>query len=338
MNGKIDLDRAEPALEAPGLDQLIERWLVDCEARLPADSDTADGYRDKLRHFRRWWKSVGPSKEWVLRERDLLEFERHLRESRPPGRKDPLAYNTRKDVLRRLSQMFIWAGRKHFTSDYAHWIPDPQGEPPRRPAPTADHIAKLFEVVEHSAWPTRDAAVIAAMAGMGIRRVECAGLRIEDITIDADGSGVAIIQYAKRTRQTKRRRRRSRYIAFEKAAGGYLRALIDEMGHEQGPLFRSINRPNMGLTKQGIYKIMVGIIEDAGLRGVIKDPCHDLRRAFITYWERFYRDGGPQKRHLLQEQVAHSSDAMTELYSRQAVEDVREVMVSPVPAMAETDE
>lgn len=337
MHGTIDLDRAEPALEAPGLDRLIEKWLQDCEMRLPTDSDTAAGYRDKLRHFRRWWRAVGPSKGWVLRESDLIEFERHLRENSPPGRSKPLGYNTRKDALRRLRQMFRWASRKHFTSEYAHWVPEPQGEPPQRESPTPERIAKLFEMVEYSAWPTRDAAIIAAMAGMGVRRVECAGLLIEDITIDADGSGTAIIRYAKRTQRTAKRKRRARIAAFEPAAGSYLRALIDEMGHESGPLFRSIHNPDVGLTKQGVYKIAIGIIEDAGLRHVIKDPCHDLRRAFVTYWERTYRSAGPAMRHLLQEQVGHHSDEMTELYSGQGIEDVREVMVSPVPAMAEAD-
>ena len=337
MRDSINLDRAEPALEAPGLDRLIEKWLIDCEMRLPADSDTADGYRHKLKHFRRWWRAKGPTQGWVLREGDLIEFECHLRESIPPGRSEPPAYNTRKDVLRRLRQMFRWASRKHFTGEYAHWVPETQGEPPQREAPTPDHVAKLFSMVEYAAWPTRDAAILAAMAGMGIRRVECAGLLIEDIKIDADGSGTAIIRYAKRTQRTAKKKRRARIAAFEPAAGSYLRALIDEMGHESGPLFRSIHNPDIGLTKQGIYKIVRGIIEDAELHHVIEDPCHDLRRAFVTFWERTYRSAGPAMRHLLQEQVGHHSDEMTELYSGQGIEDVREVMVSPVPQMAEAD-
>lgn len=328
--GKINLNRSEPTLDGCDLDLLIQHWLDD--RRENTAPVTAAGYADKIAYFRRWWAEVGPQQRWILARRDLIRFREYL-EDFPGG---PLAYHTQKDILRRLRQMFKWADDEEITPErnYATWVPAPRGSAPLRVAATIEAIACLIDAVKTQAYNPdcdgvvqRDLAIIAMFLGTGIRRTECAGLNIEDIQIDADLSGVALIRKAKRV---KNREVQARAVAFDTHAGAYLCNWLDFTKRTAGALFVSYSDNGRGgrLTPVGIWKIVSRHIKAAGVKSQIPRPCHDLRVAFATYWERNRK--GQAYTHLLSKQLGHSDYRMTAAYSQLDVEDVRQEIISPL--------
>lgn len=326
--GRINLRPQAPALDAQELDALIELWLADCRSRLSAG--TADGYAYKIAYFRAWWAEAGAGKEWRLRECDLVEFERALREMRS-RRGEPLSYHTRDDVLRRLSAMFRWAYREGYTetADYSAWVPEAEGQPPVRKAPGLPELAALFEAAGRSAHAARDRAILAMLIGTGVRRAECASLCVEDLQFHADGSGVARV----RGKRTRANRSGERFVAFDAVTGKQLAAYLDATGLRRGPLWLGQKGP---LRKESVYRVVKRCICEAGLEDALRGP-HDLRRAFATLLVRAARDqliDGD----LIRRQMGHASYRMTSHYSLLDVEDIRDTLRSPMAMLVERGE
>lgn len=323
----ICLDPARPALAAHDLDALIARWLHDRNRRLSGKTFT--GYAEKIKYFREWWAATGESVNWGLTEELLVDFNRHLAEKQSRfGR--PLGYNSRKDCLRRLRQCFRWAYKNGYVSkDYSHWVPAPDGSAPLRVATPLDQLRLLIEATAKSPFPTRDRALLAALLGTGVRRAECASINIEDVRMNADGSGEMQVE-AKKVRQRETHRR---LVAFDAPTGRYIRAHLDTLLVSKGPLFSS-GRSGQRLKPVGVYKVVKRLIDLADLGEQIQGP-HDLRRNFTTYFNRHRR--GDAHGQLLSKQLGHSTFRQTAGYSLQDVEDVREALISPF-ALLEADQ
>jgi site-specific recombinase XerD len=324
----IRLDPERPALDARHLDALIEMWLQNRRRRLAAK--TAADYADKIRYFRDWWKLEGPTVDWQLSEETLLDFNKHLSE-RISRFGQPLAYHTRKDALRRLKQVLLWAYEKnHTTNNYSKFVPAPEGSAPARQAAPLDCLRRLVEATAQSSTPTRDRAILAILLGTGVRRSECASINVELVRINADGSGDLQVE-AKRV--TKREVHR-RTVAFDGATGKYIRAHLDTLIATTGPLFPSQRPEQSRLTPVGVYRVVKKLIKLAGLDDQIQGP-HDLRRLFATYYSRNRR--GESHGQLLSKQLGHSTYRMTAHYSLQDVEDIRAVIVSPFSLLDDED-
>lgn len=314
----IRLNPERPSLDARDLDALIMLWLKDRHRRLAAK--TATGYEEKIRYFREWWASNGEALEWKLTEDALLDFNHHLSGliSRFGA---PLAYHTRKDCLRRLRQMLIWAhAKRHVNNDYSNMVPAPDGSAPMRVVAPLDCLRRLIEATDRSPYPTRDRAILAVLLGAGVRRAECSSINLEWVRIDADCSGE--LQVA--AKKVNNREVHMRTVAFDAATGKYIAAQMDTIMGNRGPLFPS--RRGDRLTPIGVYRVVKNLITLADLNAQIQGP-HDLRRYFATYYSRKRRGEGHGQ--LLSKQLGHSSYRMTAQYSLQDVEDIREVIVSP---------
>lgn len=319
--GSINLSPPETLLDAMHLDELITVWLNWLYAR--RDKNTVDGYAYKMSHFRRWLADVGPKRSWLLRRDDFEEFARYLEQETLGRQSKPLSWHTQNDILRRLRQLFRWAYMKGYTEgrNYTSWVPSPDGESPRRKVAPLEALHRLFVAAGKSGQPGRDRAIIALFIGTGIRRSECASLRVEGIQIYADNTGVAVV-IGKRTQANKSGRRE---VAFDAATGGFIRAYLDVYGLDSGPLFRAPN--GAGLTPQGVYKAVKRAVITAGLEEHIV-ACHDLRRAFATHFARKYR--GEVYADLLRRQLGHSSFRTTSQYLLLEADDMRTEIKSPV--------
>lgn len=316
----IRLDPVRPTLAAHDLDALIELWLHDRRRRLAAK--TSADYADKLRYFRDWWKTYGPTVDWQLEEEVLLDFNLHLSQHQSRfGR--PLAFHTRKDALRRLKQVLLWAYRKnHVGYDYSKLVPSPEGSAPARVLAPLDCLRQLIEATAKSAWPTRDRALLAILLGAGVRRAECASINIEWVRINADGSGE--LQVA--AKRVAKRETHMRTVAFDRATGRYIRAWVDALLVNRGPLFPSSRPEQERLTPVGVYRVIKKLVRAAGLEEQIQGP-HDLRRYFATYYSRHRK--GEAHGQLLSRQLGHSTYRMTAKYTLQDVEDIRAALISP---------
>lgn len=318
----ICLDPDRPTLDARDLDRLIAVWIEDRAGNLP--SYTVAGYAGKLRYFRDWWAAVGPAVGWRLTEQTLLDFNKHL--NTYIGRRgESLSYNTRLDALRRLQAVFSWAfENKYINYNYGKLLPSPTGSAPVRTAAPLDCLRRLLAATEESNSPVRDRAILAVLLGTGVRRAECASIKVESVRIDADNSGELQVM----AKKVAKRATGQRVVAFDSATGVYIRAYLDAYGLMEGPLFRSEGNRERGnrLTVAGIYKVIKKLIKKAGLQNQIQGP-HDLRRNFATYFSRKRR--GDSHGQLLSKQLGHSTYRMTARYTLQDVEDVREVIISP---------
>lgn len=325
--GRIRRKPVLPALDGVDLDWLLGEYVSSCRVRLRSPT-TADGYAYKLAWFRRWWALVGPAQGWQLHKADLATFEVWLRSVRSPRTKRLLAYHTRNDVVRRLREALAWAQREGYTDqNYAGWAPRVEGAPSKRKAATVEDLQRLMDAATRSQFGPRDRAILAMLMGAGLRRAEAARLDVIDVVLDADGSGVAHVI----GKRTKARAEGERDVAIDAASGRIVGLYLDASGLIEGPLFRG--RGGKRLTAMGIYKIVKRLIADAGLGDRIQG-CHDLRRAFTTWYARINRAGGAFSAHLLQEQLGHSSFSTTAQYLLTDVEDIRETITSPVGLLA----
>lgn len=323
--GVIEQSPRTPVLDATHLNWLVMQYLFRCRTEF-ADPSTVDSYEAKLRWFTDWWQHEGPKQNWLLRQGDLLRFERYLREAVSKRTKRKLSYNSRKDVFRRLGEALRWAQvHNYIARDYTKWLPKPQGQSRRRKAAPLNVLESLLNDASNSYIAGRDRAILTVFIGMGLRRGEVANLDVEDLVFMADHSGYAAI-HGKRTRA---KGDGFREAAFDKATGEILIIYLDSMGYQRGPLFRG--RTNERLTAQGVYKVVKRLVKHANLEEYIQG-CHDLRRAFATHVARNRK--GKESTKLLKEQMGHTSYAHTaDKYILTDVEDIRVDLVSPIAMM-----
>jgi integrase/recombinase XerC len=317
------LTPGRPSLYARDLGRLITLYLEDLDGAVqPA---TVDGYGYKLAYVLGWWAAYGPAHDWQLTQRSLEEFERWLRTQRT-RRGGSLSYHSRNDILRRLRQLFRWAAHNEYVErDYGRWVPEAWGAPPLRKAADVSELRRLFDAAARQPMAARETAILAVLIGTGMRRSECASLRIEQIRLYADGSGTATV-CGKRTRANASG---ERTVAFDAACGVYVRRLLDLEGRGSGPLFVGRQGP---LTAQGIYKVVKRCIRQAGLDASLI-ACHDLRRAFATLIARQAQNEGDSDR--LRRQLGHASYRMTAHYTLLDADDIRASLVSPLVWMME---
>jgi site-specific recombinase XerD len=299
----ICLEPQEDALNAAQLDTLIDLWIQQCANRLDR-AQTMPGYMGKINHFRRWWKKRGPALQWQLTRTALVEFECYLRTVPSRRNGQPLGYNTRHDVLRRLRSMFKWAYEtRRTTFNYAAWVPAADGGPPEREAATLAQLQRLMTAATEDKYPLRVQALLAVLIGAGLRRQEAVSLDVETINFYADGTAKARVV----GKRTKRNRTGMRWVGLDKATCTYLAAHLVALGRSQGPVFCNMNTGRR-LTGEGVYKIVKAAVRAAGLEHYL-EACHDLRRAFASHFAA--TNPGETYADILRRQLGHARFSQT---------------------------
>jgi integrase len=279
-----------------------------------------------LAYFRRWWANVGPGQGWLLHRDDLERYECYLRED-VTGKwtQKPLSYHSRNDALRRLRQALGWAWNKGYTDrDYSKWVPEAHGGPARRRSVPLIVLRKIMRAAGMTAHPARDRAILAVLIGMGLRRLECVNLNVQDVIVEADGSGYATVK----GKRTKANQTGMREAAFDSATGRYLCNYLDVISHRCGALFRGQTGVRLGV--QGVYRVVRSCAEAAGVSAYVSG-CHDLRRAFATHYARSRK--GEISGDLLRRQLGHADYSMTSQYTLHDIDDIRADIVSPLALM-----
>lgn len=307
----ISFDIDTPTLRAEQLDRLIAAYLADRRGKI--QPTTVKGYRFKLKPFLTWWQSIGPSRQWLLSANDLPAYEQHLQTL-------GWGYSSRHDAIKRLRQLFRWAQQTgRIPIDFSVYVPKARGSAPVRSPLTLDDLQALLHACWRMSFPLRNRAIVAVLAGTGLRREEAASLQIEGVQLLADGAGYLAPTVTKNDK--------ARLVAFDADTGAYLRQWLSLLDYEVGPLFPSRKR-GKALSPDGLYKV---VLDAATLAGVNVET-HDLRRLFATTWTKVLPGAGYGK--LLQIQLGHASYATTALYTLQQVDEVLAVLrgapVSPL--------
>lgn len=159
----------------------------------------------------------------------------------------------------------------------------------------------------------RDAAMLALFAGVGLRRHELASLQIQNY----DRQNRKIVYVGKRNKMQEK--------FLQDSVVSVLEAWIDDVrGEEPGAMFCRIFKNDSidvsrGLTGNGIYKIVRGRVEEAGLEHA---SPHDFRRGLAT--------------HLLKQEsvdlvtvrdiLGHESVSTTQVYVRKDESEIKQTM------------
>lgn len=311
MIHEINFEVDTPRLNGADLDRLVDAFLAN--RRKYTTERTIKGYTFKVRPFLTWWNQVGPAQEWVLSADDFPAFDKYLLTL-------GWGWSSRNDAVKRVRQMFKWAHQiGHLAVDFSIFVPRLKGGvPPKMPLRLQD-LDALLTVCWKMGNPVRNRAIIAILAGTGLRREECASLQIEDVTILDSNAGYL--------RPTKTKNDSPRLVAFDAATGAFIQQWLEIRNEPSGPLF--LSRKGGQLSDEGVYKV---VMDAAKLAGVHVEP-HDLRRMFATVWSRQLR--GDSYGQLLQKQLGHVNYATTAIYSLQGTEDVLAALQSrPVSPIA----
>lgn len=314
-----------PAIDGADLDWLIKQYLDDRKVKV--DAKTHSAYECRLRIVIEWWSHVGPKQGWRLRASDLEAFEFHLRGRLSANSGNPLSYTYRAGILQSLREVFRWASEYgYIKSDYSTWVPAAHGGKKKRHAANEGELLRLLAECDNSPRRVRDRAIVAVFIGMGLRRAEVSNLKVENIHFVEETSGYADVR-GKRTRATPDGERKA---AFDAATGKLIADHITAQGTATGPLFVSYRgKPVQTYTLYGIVK---KLIVRAGLESQIQ-ACHDLRRAFTTYYAR--QKKGSDSADLRRRQLGHSDYSQTADYTLYEIDDIRADIVSPVGLLAE---
>lgn len=318
----INLTPAQDVLDGRQLPALVQLWLQHTGQRADVTAHTLEGYTNRVAYFVRWWEEYGPACGWELTRIRVQTFGEWLQTAETQyGR--PLEYNSQQDILKRLRQCFKWAyDNDYLPRDVTPWVPMAVGSAPLRQRATLDELAALMLAAAQSNASVRNEALLAIYVGTGLRKAEAVALDIEDLRINADQSGTAVVRKAKRVRK---RQVQARVIAFDRWTGHYLARLIDTYEVQRGPLFR--NKFGQRLGEMSAYVTVKNAIARAGLEGKIEGP-HDLRRNFATWFSKTHR--GEMYGRLLSKQLGHAAFSMTDHYILHDADDLLEVIESPL--------
>ncbi len=177
--------------------------------------------------------------------------------------------------------------------------------PPRAPrlpqVLTREEVARLLAAPRGTApGPLRDRALLELIAASGLRASEAIGLEVGDF--DRRGRLLTVGGGSPRPRRV------PVHGAALDAVGAYLdRGRPALVGHRSAEPHLFVNRRGTHLTRQGLYKIVQGYAEAAGLAGRMSPST--LRHTFATH---ALAGGGDL--HTIQEMLGHADIATTQLY------------------------
>jgi integrase/recombinase XerD len=182
---------------------------------------------------------------------------------------------------------------------------------------TRDEMTRLL-AAPHGRSPIalRDRALLELMYACGLRASEATGLEIDDVDV---------------TEQMLRARgkgSKERVVPIGREAIAALSAYAEHGRPELVGLRNErhvfVNRRGIGLTRQGLYKIIKGHAATAGLSGRVSP--HTLRHTFATH----VLSGGCDLR-VLQEMLGHADVATTQVYTHLSSERLRDVYFNAHP-------
>ena len=316
---RINLEPDKPALDGRYMEKLIELWEEDIQRKVKPNSYKT--YLAFIKFFEKWWSDHATDYNWLLNENTFLEFIRYLAEYRTVRNRTILSARTQNGVLDTLKQILRWAYRSGYVQlNFSPFVPTVKARPKPRIVASIDDLYRLFHRAAASPYPIRNQAIIAVMAGTGIRCIECAALKLGDVSMTGDLVGTIRLRITKGGKP--------RIVAFDKFTGDYLSKHLESIAGRlpAEPLF--ITRKGEPFNPHSIGTLIHDISDAAG----VHVRAHDLRRMFATYWGRTLPGEGYGQ--LLQKQLGHARFDMTSQYMLQDVQDVMLVMrnnaVSPV--------
>lgn len=280
------------SIDASRLGWLCDQYLAHKKV-LPG---TKKDYREKINHFLKW-----SAKYSEITESDMEDFANYLAES-------GLKLTTQRDVVTRVGQMFNWAhGAGYARMNYMLWLPVIRAPRTLFDPVSPAAVQALLDACAYIRHTERAQAMIAAMAGAGLRLNETMLLNAEDISFDADNVGSVMVRSGKNSQ--------ARVTGLMPGFGGYVRHWCNII--QTGALM--ISSRSGRLHPDSAYVEFIKIANYAGLKDV---SPHDMRRFFATQWIIKH----PGRIIELQKLMGHSDPAQTARYVWLTPEYLKEIL------------
>ncbi|MFC7328397.1 site-specific tyrosine recombinase XerD [Marinactinospora rubrisoli] len=326
---------AEPS---PALESAVRGYLDHLTVERGLAANTLTSYRRDLRRYLHFLAARGRDELAQVRETDVTEFLRGLREG--DADHPPLGVNSAGRAVVAVRGLHRFALREKLTAvDPAQQVRPPA--PPKRlpKAISLRQVETLLAAVDTGDDPRalRDRALLELLYGTGARISEAVGLDVDDaerLTVgsgaeepadtpagpDARG-GVAVVRF--RGKGGKERLVPIGRFA-RRALDAYLvRARPALAAHGRGTPALFLNARGGRLTRQGAWAVLRAAAERVGLTDV---SPHTLRHSFATH----LLDGGADVR-VVQELLGHASVTTTQVYTLVTVDRLREVYAASHP-------
>lgn len=322
----FDMSPERDYIDATHLPSVVEKYINDARHVRRLKPRTVEGYEYLFSLLLEWWAEVGPKLNYELDASAWSGYAAWLeqRPSRLSG--DPIAPSVRGKAISLCRQLLVWCYQQRMLGrDFSRDLPRLKQEKVVRELPDLDDLRRLLDAAGQGQRPIRDQAILAVFIGTGMRRAEAAGLDVQDIEFHANGGGTIHVRKGKGGKQRK--------VAFDHLCGGYLLLLLEELGRDSGPLFTGWK--DRRLSAERVAEAVKRALRGAGIDALGRGP-HELRRVFVTEWNRRRRSMGDGQ--LLSMQVGHENGSMTLHYSHQTLDDLLDGFVSPLSAALDKED
>lgn len=288
---------------------LVRRYLDHLRVERGLATNTVDAYRRDLAHYSRYLTATGIDDPRQATSEDVASFVAWLRAQQSPagGTYAPSTITRAVVAVRGLHRFLVQEGLHEV--DPAADIETPS---PGRSLPKALPLAQVERLLAAPAGEEpaalRDRAILELLYGAGLRISELTGLDVDDL----DRPEQLVMVRGKGDKQ--------RIVPYGLAAAEALDAWLVRGRPALEPRVPAlvVNTRGGRLTRQGVWKIVKGYAEKAGLSDEVSP--HTLRHSFATH----LLDGGADVR-AVQELLGHASVTTTQIYtlvSRTRLRDV----------------
>ncbi|HEY1511037.1 MAG TPA: site-specific tyrosine recombinase XerD [Solirubrobacteraceae bacterium] len=305
----------EQATQTPRLTDLVLDFLAYLELERGLSRNTLEAYRSDLQQFGEFLSRRGID-PLAVTPAELAAFVTELAEGRE-GRKPVKAATLQRKIA--CLRSFYRHLRRDGILDY-----DPTSElrAPRSRARlpkvlSRDEVARLLQQpTGSSSAALRDRALLETMYACGLRASEAIGLELSEVDLEA---GIL---------RARGKGSKERIVPIGTKAIESLSAYLDKArprlvgNRDETRLF--VNLRGVGLSRQGLYKIVQGHARSAGLEGRMSP--HTLRHTFATH----LLAGGCDLRSL-QEMLGHADIGTTQIYTHLSAERLRDVYFDAHP-------
>ncbi|WP_284763246.1 site-specific tyrosine recombinase XerD [Arthrobacter sp. efr-133-R2A-63] len=315
-----------PQLAETRVQTSIDRAVTDYLQHLGVErglaSNTLSAYRRDLSRYSNFLAASGVDKPGNISRHDVTAFVQALSDGSDGGAPLGVRSAARTVVAVRGLHKF-WALEGTTTADPASDVHPPM---PGKRLPKAISVGEVTRILEAAGAETatglRDRALLEFLYSTGARISEAVGLDVDDVSLEAESDGPAIVRlFGKGSKE--------RLVPLgsygARAVGSYVvrgRPALAAKGKGTPALF--LNARGGRISRQSAWTILKTAAEKAN---ITKDVSpHTLRHSFATH----LLEGGADVR-VVQELLGHASVTTTQVYTLVTADTLREVYAAAHP-------
>lgn len=306
----------------PAIDRGITDYLQHMGVERGVAANTLAAYRRDLSRYARFLAEAGCARPGDITRQHVTGYVRALSDGSDGGSSLGVRSAARAVVAVRGLHKF-WALEGFTETDPAGDVHPPMAGKRLPKAISVDEVTRILEAAgTDTATGLRDRALLEFLYSTGARISEAVGLDVDDIALQEQGSGPAIVRlFGKGSKE--------RLVPLgsygARALDAYLvrgRPLLAVKGKGTPALF--LNARGGRISRQSAWTILKAAAEKANIAKAVSP--HTLRHSFATH----LLEGGADVR-VVQELLGHASVTTTQVYTLVTADTLREIYAAAHP-------